>query len=166
QALAAGGVVVQCGAEAVGADVVAQATDLVAAWHFAVQHGRPRVVWKVATTLDGRIAAEDGSSTWITSPQARADAHLLRAASGAVLVGTGTALADDPSLTARHPDGTLHRRQPLRVVMGHHDLPPDARLRDDAAETLHLRTHDPAEVLTALHRREIRQVLLEGGAQV
>src|SRR5699024_8485045 len=120
----------------------------------------------VATTLDGRIAAEDGSSAWITSPQARADAHLLRAASGAVLVGTGTALADNPSLTARHPDGTLHRRQPLRVVMGHHDLPPDARLRDDAAETLHLRTHDPAEVLTALHRREIRQVLLEGGAQV
>ncbi len=164
--LAAAGVLVHGGAEAVGVDVVDQATDLVAAWHFAVQHGRPRVVWKVASTLDGRIAAADGSSAWITSPQARADAHRLRAASGAVLVGTGTALADDPSLTARDADGTPHRRQPLRVVMGHRDLPATATLRDDSAETLQLRTHDPAEVLTALHRREVRQVLLEGGAQV
>lgn len=158
------GLRVSAGAAAVGPELVKEAQQLVAAFSFAIRHGRPRVVWKVASTLDGRIAAADGSSAWITSPEARADAQLLRVACGAIVVGTGTALTDDPSLTARHDDGTLRERQPLRVVVGHRDLPASSRLHDDQADTLRLPTHDPAEVLATLHERQVRQVLLEGGA--
>ncbi len=164
QLLAEQGVRVSGGADAVGDDVAAEAGDLVRAWSFAVSHGRPRVVWKMATTLDGRIAAADGTSAWITSEEARADAQKLRADSGAVVIGTGTALADDPSLSARHEDGTPRDVQPLRVVVGHRDLPKGAKLRGGPTETLQLPTHDPAVVVAELHRRQVRQLLLEGGA--
>jgi diaminohydroxyphosphoribosylaminopyrimidine deaminase/5-amino-6-(5-phosphoribosylamino)uracil reductase len=85
-------------------------------WLFAVRHGRPYVTWKFAATLDGRVAAADRTSQWITGPAARADVHRLRASVDAVAVGVGTVLADDPALTVRGPDGTPARRQPLRVV--------------------------------------------------
>lgn len=140
-----------------------EATDVLRHWGFALAHGRPWVTWKSATTLDGRVAAADGSSAWITSPQARADGHSLRARCGAVVVGTGTALADDPSLTTRLPDGTLHERQPLRVVVGGRPLPATARLLDDQAPTLRVDDHDPHAVLAQLHARGVRRVLLEGG---
>ena len=143
-----------------------QAARLNPAWTFAVTHGRPRVVWKFAGTLDGRSAARDGTSQWITGPEARADVHRLRAESGAIVVGTGTVAADDPWLTVRGPGGRLTRRQPLRVVMGERALPATARVFDDAAETWHLRTRDPAVVLAALAERDIRQVWLEGGPTV
>lgn len=151
------GVVVESGL------LAAECEALNPGWTHAARHGRPRVIWKVAATLDGRVAAADGSSQWITSPEARADGHRLRAACGAVLVGTGTALADDPSLTARAPDGALLDRQPLRVVAGRRELPAGARLRDGAVPPLQLASHDPADVLRALHERQVRQVLLEGG---
>ena len=140
-----------------------EAAALNPAWSFAVRHGRPRVLWKFAATLDGRAAAVDGTSQWITGPEARADVHRLRAGSGAVVVGTGTVLADDPRLTVRHPDGTLLERQPLRVVVGERDLPLTAQVLDAAAETCQLRTHDPAAVLADLGARGVRQVWLEGG---
>ncbi|WP_353953611.1 bifunctional diaminohydroxyphosphoribosylaminopyrimidine deaminase/5-amino-6-(5-phosphoribosylamino)uracil reductase RibD [Knoellia sp. S7-12] len=135
-------------------------------WLHSVRAGRPWVTWKVATTLDGRSAAADGTSQWITGPEARADVHDQRARSGAIVVGTGTALTDNPQLTARRPDGTLHDRQPLRVVMGQRDLPADAHLFDDAAETVHLRTRSPREVLAHLAGRKIHRVWLEGGPTV
>jgi len=138
---------------------VAEADDIVHHWAFAVAVGRPWVTWKIAATLDGRVAAADGSSAWVTSPEARADGHELRARCGAVLVGTGTVLADDPSLTARRSDGTLHPHQPLRVVAGTRDLPSAARLEP----ALHVRTHEASEVMAALHSRGVRRVLLEGG---
>ena len=106
------------GVEVVGGVLAEEALALNQAWTFAVVHGRPRVTWKFAATLDGRSAAADGSSAWITGPLARADVHELRAGCGAVLVGTGTVLADDPHLTVRRPDGSLRTRQPLRTVMG------------------------------------------------
>ena len=77
-------------------------------WTHLVTTGRPWVTWKLATTLDGRSAAADGTSQWITGEAARADVHEQRARCGAILVGTGTALADDPQLTARRPDGSLY----------------------------------------------------------
>ncbi|MGH8918888.1 MAG: bifunctional diaminohydroxyphosphoribosylaminopyrimidine deaminase/5-amino-6-(5-phosphoribosylamino)uracil reductase RibD [Actinomycetes bacterium] len=85
--------------------------------------GRPYVVLKLAATLDGRIAAPDGSSRWITGPEARADVHRLRAESGAIVVGAGTVRADDPALTVRDADG----RDPLRLVLGPVD--PGARVQ-------------------------------------
>lgn len=135
-------------------------------WTHLMVTGRPWVTWKLATTLDGRSAAVDGTSRWITGEAARADVHRQRAESGAVLVGTGTALADDPQLTARRPDGSRYPHQPLRVVIGRRDLAQDAAVFDAAAPTVHLRTHSPDVVLKALAVREIHRVWLEGGPTV
>ncbi|MFC8500803.1 bifunctional diaminohydroxyphosphoribosylaminopyrimidine deaminase/5-amino-6-(5-phosphoribosylamino)uracil reductase RibD [Pedococcus sp. NPDC057267] len=154
------------GVEVVGGVLAQEAEALNRTWTHLVRTGRPWVTWKLATTLDGRSAAADGTSQWITGPAARADVHEQRARCGAVLVGTGTALTDDPHLTARHPDGTLRDAQPLRVVMGERDLPPHARVLDDAAETWHLRTRSPKEVLEALARAGVHHVWLEGGPTV
>lgn len=137
-----------------------QAVALNEDWLFAVRHGRPKVVWKYAATLDGRSAAADGTSRWITSPQARVQVHRERARCAAVMVGTGTALADDPRLTVRGVDVP---RQPLRVVVGLRELPVGAQLRSEEAPTVLLREHDPAAVLAELDRRGIRRVWLEGG---
>lgn len=153
---------------AAGVDVTAgveedAARALLRPWLRAVGRGRPYVTLKTASTLDGRVAAADGTSRWITSPQARAHAHALRAEVDALVVGTGTALADDPALTARTPDGSLAAHQPLRVVVGTRDLPAGGRLAGPGGEVLHLRTRDPRAVLAALHEREARHVLVEGG---
>ncbi len=140
-----------------------EAEALNAAWTFAVRHQRPMVTWKLASTLDGRAAAADGTSRWVTGAAARADVHDLRAACDAVLVGTGTVLADDPSLTARHPDGALRPTQPTRVVMGLRPVPHGARVLDEDAPTVVLPTHDPCEALDTLWQKDIHHVLLEGG---
>ncbi|MET0840279.1 MAG: bifunctional diaminohydroxyphosphoribosylaminopyrimidine deaminase/5-amino-6-(5-phosphoribosylamino)uracil reductase RibD, partial [Marmoricola sp.] len=138
------------------------------AWTFAVEHGRPFVTWKYAATLDGRSAAADGSSRWVTNEAARRDTHRLRGECDAILVGTGTALRDDPHLTVRDEVGEPlpRERQPLRVVVGDRELPPTSRVLDDAAETVHLHTHDPAAVLRELHERGRQHVFLEGGPTV
>jgi len=151
------------GVEVEGGLLADEAEALNVAWTFAVTHGRPFVTWKAAATLDGRIAAADGTSRWVTSEAARAEVHALRAEVDAVVVGTGTVLADDPHLAVRRDGEVVAGRQPLRVVVGLRDVPPGARVLDDAAESLHLRTHDPREVLAELARREVRHVLLEGG---
>ena len=143
-----------------------QSTALNDAWTFSLVHGRPKVTWKYAATLDGRSAAADGSSRWITGAEARADVHQLRAHCDAILVGTGTVIADDPALTVRGSDGRPTGRQPLRVVMGLRPIPESARVLDLDAPTLHLATHDPVEALKTLAEREIHHVWLEGGPTV
>lgn len=147
--------------------------------------GRPFVLWKYAASLDGRVAAADGSSRWITSSESRQDAHGLRAGCDAVMVGSGTQQADDPHLAVRHIDDP--GRQPLRVVVDSNArTPADARVLDDAAPTLIVVADDAhaghldgktdiarvaraetgldlAAVLHALAQRDVRSVLLEGG---
>ena len=130
-------------------------------WLHKQRTGRPHITWKFATSIDGRSAAADGSSQWITSPAARADLHRRRAAADAIVVGTGTVFVDDPSLTARAPDGTLRGHQPLRVVVGRREVPAQARVRSADAPTVLLRTRDPREVVEALSDRT--DVLVEGG---
>ncbi len=117
--------------------------------------GRPWVVLKLAATLDGRIAAPDGSSQWITGPQARIDAQQLRAESDAILVGAGTVRADNPTLTVRDVPG----RDPLRVVLGH---PPEK------ARVLPALVHDGElqPLLEDLGQRGMLQLLVEGGSKV
>src|SRR6266571_3977409 len=102
-----------------GVDVVAdvlkaEAERLNEAFATHVRTGLPFVVLKMAATLDGKVAARDGTSRWITGKKARADAHRLRAASDAILVGSGTAIADDPSLTVR--DAQREGPPPVRVL--------------------------------------------------
>jgi diaminohydroxyphosphoribosylaminopyrimidine deaminase/5-amino-6-(5-phosphoribosylamino)uracil reductase len=158
-------------------------------WLVAAAQRRPYVTWKYAATLDGRTAAVDGTSKWITAEGARRDVQFLRAASDAVIVGIGTVLADDPALTVREVD---IGRQPLRVVVDTGArTPADARVLDDAAPTLVAVAADaPRErvsalqaagaeilelprgatgvdlpaLLAALHARERYLLLLEGGA--
>lgn len=163
--IAAGGAeqLVAAGVEVVGGVLADRAESLNEAFTFSARNGRPLVTWKVASTLDGRVAAADGTSRWITGEQARRQVHELRSRVDAVLVGTGTALADDPSLTVRGVDGAPAGRQPLRVVMGRRELPATAALRDGAAPLLHLRNESPAEALAALAARDVQHVLLEGG---
>ena len=107
------------------------------AWLTSVRRGRPYVIWKSPSTLDGRSAAADGTSMWITSEAARMDVHRLRGTVDAMMVGVGTMLADDPRLTTRDlRTGSLAIRQPLRVVVDSHGrTPAEARVRDGAAPT-------------------------------
>lgn len=157
-----------------------------AAWLTSVRLGRPYVLWKYAATLDGRIAAADATSRWITSPESRADVHRLRAEADAVVVGSGTARTDDPQLGVRGIESAV---QPLRVVVdtGAAAVRPGARVLDDTAPTLiavaadadadHLPEEavlrlpraatgpglDITALLSALYGRGVRSVLLEGG---
>ncbi len=119
--------------------------------------GRPWVILKLAATLDGRIAAPDGTSKWLTSAAARADVQHLRAQSDAVLVGAGTVRADDPALTVRPEPQPEH--QPLRVVLGR--VPADARVQP-AVEM----SGTPQTILEELGAKGVLQVLVEGGAHV
>ncbi|QDP98471.1 bifunctional diaminohydroxyphosphoribosylaminopyrimidine deaminase/5-amino-6-(5-phosphoribosylamino)uracil reductase RibD [Microlunatus elymi] len=173
QRLRAAGVTVLSGWRA------AEATKINFKWTFAQQHRRPFVRLKLASTLDGRVAARDGSSRWITSAPARADGHRLRAHCDAVLAGTGTILADDPRLTARpgksvespqQPGAVMEEatvggeiEQPIRAVFGTSALPPDAMIFDDAAETVLLRTRSPKQALAELRGLGVSSVLIEGG---
>jgi diaminohydroxyphosphoribosylaminopyrimidine deaminase/5-amino-6-(5-phosphoribosylamino)uracil reductase len=117
--------------------------------------GRPWVVLKLAATLDGRTAARDGSSQWITGDEARTDAHQLRAESDAVIVGAGTVRADDPELTVRLVEGD----DPLRVVLGR--APVGARVHPCVEFS-----GDLGAVLDDLGARGVVQAMVEGGASV
>ena len=135
----------------------AEAAELLAPYLKHRGTGRPWVVLKLAATLDGRIAAPDGTSKWLTGEVARADAHRLRSESDAVLVGAGTVRADDPELTVRLVPAPEH--QPLRVVLGH---APDGARVHPALEL----GGDLGAVLDELGGKGVLQLLVEGGAGV
>lgn len=156
---------------AAGLEVIAgvereSARHVARAWFHSREHGRPLVTLKSAVSLDGRVADATFGPTPITGPAARALAHGWRAEVDAIVVGTGTVLADDPSLTARTPDGALLDRQPLRVVVGLTPIPPDARVRDASADTLVHQDRDLAVLLEHLHEQGIQHILVEGGPTV
>ena len=135
-------------------------------WLMSKQLGRPYVTLKWASSLDGRIAATDGSSKWISGEESRRDAHLMRRDVDAILVGTGTVIADDPELTARDQSGNYFQHQPLRVVMGERELSRDKRVFNEKAETIQIRARNPQVVLQELHSRQVKHLLVEGGSKI
>ncbi|MCQ9164039.1 bifunctional diaminohydroxyphosphoribosylaminopyrimidine deaminase/5-amino-6-(5-phosphoribosylamino)uracil reductase RibD [Arthrobacter sp. STN4] len=143
------------------------ARELNRQWFAAVKAGRPFVTARLAQTLDSRIAAADGTSQWITSPESRLDSHKLRARVDAIVVGTETIFVDNPRLTARDADDGDAGHQPLRVVMGMREIPEDAAVRQRSAPGfLQLRTHDPADVVRVLHDRGVDHLMVEGGSKI
>lgn len=186
-AAAAGGAATlrAAGIDVEGGVLAEEAEAVNVAWLTAMRTGRPYVRWKYGATLDGRVAAADGTSRWITSPESRRDVHRLRAEADAVVVGSGTLIADDPHLAVRGIEGAT---QPLRVVVDSRArIAPTAPVLDDTAPTLvavgedadtaHLPGVDTVRLprarggtgldvpalLAELHRRGVRSVLLEGG---
>lgn len=127
-------------------------------WLDSVRYGRVSVTAKFAATLDGFTAALDGTSQWITSAETRQYTHFDRAMRDAIIIGTGTAIADNPSLTARDRDGSLLEHQPRRIVVGSREVPEGnlTRLGFEQYAT-------PLEALDALYETGARDVLVEGG---
>ena len=153
------------GIEVVAGVEAAAVEEAIRPWLTAVRHHRPFVTVKWASSLDGRAAAADGSSRWITGPEARADVHRRRSEADAIVVGIGTVLADDPELTARGEGGLLPH-QPAPVVLGRRMVPDGARLH---AHPLALRRFDGRDldaVLAALYDDEVRSVFVEGGPAI
>lgn len=130
-------------------------------WIHVIKHARPYVIWKVAATLDGRTAAADGTSKWITGAGARRDVQRLRREVDAIVTGTGTALADNPHLDVR--DFSVDR-QPLRVLVGDREIPADFHL--SAPDVLRLPRQEPVEVLKGLLAHDVNSVLLECGPEL
>jgi len=135
-------------------------------WFDAVAAQRPFVTLHIAQTLDSRIAAADGTSQWISSPESLRDNHALRGRIDAILVGTQTVLVDNPRLTARTPDGRNADKQPLRAVMGLRGIPEDAAVHGDDGKVLHLPTREPAEALEQLFDAGVRHLMVEGGSRI
>ena len=152
------------GVEVIGGVLTDEGLDVVRHWHTATTLGRPFVTVKWAQSLDGRIAASDGTSQWITSADSRSLVHQDRSDHGAIVVGTETALVDDPSLTARTDDGDLYPTQPHAVVIGLRDIPATAKLHQHPGGLSQFQTHDVAQVLAELFERGIRSCYVEGGA--
>lgn len=167
--VAAGGAaaLAEAGVDVEGGVLAAEAAPVNLPWSTAMRRGYPFVTAKVATSLDGAVAAADGTSRWITGPLSRHEVHALRRTVDAVAVGTGTVLADDPQLTVRDPAGRLAEGpQPLRVVLGNAQIPPGYRVRDDAARMVQLPTAAPEASLAELASLGVTHVLLEGGPTV
>lgn len=156
---------------AAGVDVrsglaAAEALKLNREWFNAVEARRPFVTLHIAQTLDSRIAAADGTSQWISSPESLADNHGLRRLIDAILVGTETVLVDNPRLTAREENGDESPSQPLRAVMGLREVPADAAVRGTEGKFVHLPTRDPSEALELLFAEGVRHVMVEGGSRI
>jgi len=151
------------GIEVVAGVLAEESREVNRVWTFAQERQRPFVTWKFATTLDGRSAAADGTSRWVSGTAARRDTHRLRALCDTMLVGTSTVAVDDPALTVRDERDRPVGTQPLRAVMGLRELPADRRVFDDQAESLRLLTRDPHQALKQLWQLDRQHVFLEGG---
>ncbi|MEO8907255.1 MAG: bifunctional diaminohydroxyphosphoribosylaminopyrimidine deaminase/5-amino-6-(5-phosphoribosylamino)uracil reductase RibD [Microbacteriaceae bacterium] len=163
--LAAGGAarLRAAGLEVISGVLEREATEFLGDWLIAARLGRPFITLKWASSLDGRTAAADGSSRWITGTAARQRVHEQRAASDAIIVGTGTVLADDQALTARGDGGELLERQPVPVIVGQREIPADAAVWQHPQPPVIAHTHDLDELLADLRHRGIRRAFVEGG---
>ena len=132
------------------------------AWLMKIKKGRPYFTWKVATTLDAKVAASDGTSKWITNERSRADVQALRRAADAILVGTNTVIADNPHLIPRG-DFDGHAGNPIRVICGEQELPKDSKIFDSAAQTVIVKSKDLDLLVEKLNNLGINHVFVEAG---
>lgn len=153
----------EAGVETISGVLSAEVEGFLGDWLFAARHRRPFVTLKWASSLDGRTAAADGTSRWITGATARARVHEQRRTSDAILVGSGTVLADDPSLTARSAGGELLDPQPVPVVLGLRDIPADAAVWRHPQPPIVLKTRRLTDALRELQQRGIRSLYVEAG---
>ena len=153
---------VEAGIEVVAGICEKEAAQSNRAWLSKIKNSRPYFVWKIASTLDGKVAASDGSSQWITNAASREDVQLLRRQSDAILVGTNTVKVDNPHLIPRGQfEG--YATNPLRVVCGVAELDSHSKIFDSAAETLHVKSKNLEELVSELSSRNLNQVLVEAG---
>jgi diaminohydroxyphosphoribosylaminopyrimidine deaminase/5-amino-6-(5-phosphoribosylamino)uracil reductase len=128
------------------------------AWLHKVATKKPLMIWKVATTLDGKVAASDATSQWITGEKSREDVQLLRAQSDALLIGTNTAIVDNPHLIPRG-----HSARPVRIICGEQEVPATNKIFDNEARTLLVKNKSIPDLMTLLTNEGFNQVLIEAG---
>jgi diaminohydroxyphosphoribosylaminopyrimidine deaminase/5-amino-6-(5-phosphoribosylamino)uracil reductase len=132
------------------------------AWLMKIKKNRPFFTWKVAATLDGKVAATDGTSKWISNETSRGDVQTLRRQSDAILVGTNTVITDNPHLVPRG-DFAGYTQNPVRIICGEQELPSDANVFDGAAKTIIVKTRDLDLLVEKLNELDINQVFVEAG---
>ena len=136
----------------------AELTFVQRAWLHKVQTQKPLMIWKVATTVDGKVAASDLTSRWITNSESREDVQLLRAQSDAILIGTNTAIVDNPHLIPRG-----HSARPVRIICGEQELPATNRIFDEEARTILVKNKSIPSLMELLAEEKFNQVLIEAG---
>jgi len=137
------------------------------AWLQKIKTGKPWVITKIATTLDGKVAAPDSTSQWITSAEARSDVAQIRNHVDAIVTTTATVLSDNPDLTPRFSGANPSGREvnPIRIVLGEREIPADAKIRNDRAETRFIHSRSFSDVMEMARAEGWNQVLVEAGSQ-
>lgn len=153
----------QAGIEVIGGVCSDEVHQQIEPWLTSYTQQRPFVTVKWASSLDGRTAADDGSSQWISSPASRQLVHQQREQSDAIVVGTGTVLADNPSLTARDSEGKLREKQPVPVIVGTREIPKESKLFSHPNQPVFFNTHNLPDVLSNAYDLGLRNLYVEGG---
>lgn len=128
------------------------------AWLTKIELGRPRITWKIASTMDGKVAASDGTSKWITGDLARTDVARMRSRVDGIVTSTATVIADDPLLTSKGLG-----KNPVRIVMGATELSAKMQISNDAAETVLIKSRNFDELLSLAEERGFNDLLIESG---
>jgi diaminohydroxyphosphoribosylaminopyrimidine deaminase/5-amino-6-(5-phosphoribosylamino)uracil reductase len=132
------------------------------AWLMKIKKSRPFFTWKVAATLDGKVAAADGTSKWISNEKSRGDVQVLRRQADAILVGTNTVITDNPHLIPRG-EFAGYSKNPIRVVCGEQELPKDSAVFDSAAQTVVVKSKDLDVLVEKLNQLGVNHVFVEAG---
>jgi diaminohydroxyphosphoribosylaminopyrimidine deaminase/5-amino-6-(5-phosphoribosylamino)uracil reductase len=128
------------------------------AWLTKMELGRPRITWKIASTMDGKVAASDGTSKWITGDLARTDVARMRSQVDGIVTSTATVIADDPLLTSKG-----FGKNPVRIVMGATPLSAKMQISGDAAETVLIKSRNFDDLLSLAEERGFNELLIESG---
>jgi diaminohydroxyphosphoribosylaminopyrimidine deaminase/5-amino-6-(5-phosphoribosylamino)uracil reductase len=150
------------GIKVIGGVLEMQAAFSNRAWLMKMKKKRPFFTWKVAATLDGKVAAADGTSKWITNEKSRGDVQVLRRQADAILVGTNTVIADNPHLIPRG-EFAGYAANPIRVICGEQELPPESFVFDSAAQSVVVKSKDLDLLVEKLNELGVNHVLVEAG---